>query len=163
MCPVYVSLFRPPPPHFFLLFSLAAVNPDVYTGSSALAPACRVPGVLSAVRDVRQQTGMAWPAGRAVLDGSAVSIVDRQACGSDLPVTGCQCRRRATNQHSPPVIPPDYRQRGSSEFSTWHPDSTAPPHRCCTVLPLWLLNSVVFFIYEMHWCGSWLSNSVVLY
>lgn len=49
----------PPPPHFFLFLSLAAVNPDVYTGSSALAPACRVPGVLSAVRDVRQQTGMA--------------------------------------------------------------------------------------------------------
>lgn len=44
---------------FFLPFSLAAVNPDVYTGRSALAPACRVPGVLSAVRDVRQQTGMA--------------------------------------------------------------------------------------------------------
>lgn len=83
------------------LFSLAAVNPDVYTGSSALAPACRVPGVLSAVRDVRQQTGMAWPAGRAVLDGSAVSVVDRQACGSDLTVTGCQSHRRATNQHSP--------------------------------------------------------------
>lgn len=44
---------------FFLPFSLAAVNPDVYTGRGALAPACRVPGVLSAVRDVRQQTGMA--------------------------------------------------------------------------------------------------------
>lgn len=113
-----------PLPLFFLLFSLAAVNPDVYTGSSALAPACRVPGVLSAVRDVRQQTGMAWPAGRAVLDGSAVSVVDRQACGSDLPVTGCQSHRRATNQHSPPVIPPDYRQRGSSEFSTWHAASS---------------------------------------
>lgn len=40
-------------------FFLAAVNSDVYTGSSALAPAHRVPGVLSAVTDVQQQTGMA--------------------------------------------------------------------------------------------------------
>ncbi|CAB1437442.1 unnamed protein product [Pleuronectes platessa] len=62
-------------------FTSRPVNPDVYTGSSALAPACRVPG--------------------------------------------CQSRRRATNQHSPPVIPPDYRQRVSSESSTWHPDFTA--------------------------------------
>lgn len=132
-------MYAPSSSSFSTLFSLAAVNPDVYTGSSALAPAGRVPGVLSAVRDVRQQTGMAWPAGRAVLDGSAVSVVDRQACGSDLPVTGCQSRRRATNQHSPPVIPPDYRQKESSEFSTWHPDSTAssPPllYSTATVAP----------------------------
>lgn len=149
----------PPPPHFFLLFLLAAVNPDVYTGSSALAPACCVPGVLSAVRDVRQQTGKAWPAGRAVLDGSAISVVDRQACGSDLPVTGCQSHRRATNQHSPPVIPPDCRKRGSSEFSTWHTDSSASSP---AVHPLWLLNAVDFFICEKHWWGSWLCNSVAL-
>lgn len=144
-------------------FSMPAVNPDVYTGSSALAPACCVPGVLSAVKDVRQQTGMAWPAGRAVLDGSAVSAVDRQACGSDLPVTGCQSHRRATNQHSPPVIPPDYRQRGSSEFSTWHPDSTASSPAAVQCIHCGFGYSVDFFICEMHWCGGWLSNSVALY
>lgn len=105
------------------LFSLAAVNPDVYTGSSALAPACWVPGVLSAVRDVQQQTGMAWPAGRAVLDGSAVSVVDRQACGSDLPVTGCQSCRRATNQHSPlsSHLTIDRGEALNSQLGTWTP------------------------------------------
>lgn len=126
-----------PASHFFLLSSLAAANPDVYTGSSALAPACRVPGVLSAVRDVWQQTGMAWPAGRAVLDGSAVSIVDRQPCGSDLCVTGCQSHQRATNQHSPSVIPPDYRQGKLWILNMAHRLLCLLPC-CCTIHSLWL-------------------------
>lgn len=64
-----------------------------------------------------------------MLDGSAVSVADRRACGSDLSVTGCQSCRRATNQHSPPVIPPACRQRGGPEFSSWHPHPTASsPH-----------------------------------
>lgn len=62
-----------------LSLSEAAVNPDVCTQVALLwPPACRVPGVLSAVRDVRQQTGMARPGGPGPCwTGSAVSGTDR--------------------------------------------------------------------------------------
>lgn len=142
------SLSPPLPPLLLqsFPFSLAAVNLDVYTGSSTLASACRVPGVLSAVRDVRQQTGMAWPAGRAVLDGSAVSVVDRQACGSDLPVTGCQSCRRATYQHAPlsSHLTTDRGEALNSQLGTQTP---LLPAGCCTVRPLLTLTS--YFAYEV--------------
>lgn len=107
-------------------FSLAAVNPDVYTGSRSLASAGCVPGVLSAVTDVRRQAEMAWPAGRAMLDGSAVSVVDRQACGSDLSVTGCQRTTREPPGSTHPLSSHLTTDRGealNSQLAT--PDSSA--------------------------------------
>lgn len=107
---------------------------------------------LSETSDSR--TGMAWPAGRAMLDGSAVSVVDRQACGSDLPVTGCQSHRRATRQHSPL----------SSHLTTDGGEALNPNLACrlpcflpcCSIVhPMWLLKCADCFTCEIYWLARW--------
>lgn len=154
-------MYAPSSSSFSTLFSLAAVNPDVYTGSSALAPAGRVPGVLSAVRDVRQQTGMAWPAGRAGQPSAlwtdrhvaVISLWQAVRAAGEPPTS-----TRPLSSH----LTTDRRKALNSQLGTRTPPLPLP--HCCTVQPLWLLNSVGFLrqISEMHWCGRALGKTVTL-
>lgn len=133
-----------------LSLSEAAVNPDVCTQVALLwPPACRVPGVLSAVRDVRQQTGMARPGGPGPCwTGSAVSGTDRHvAVISPWQAVSEPPRGHQTAAAPPPVIPPDCWQRGRAGFSTWH---HLP---CFTVRPLChLIFGTVFSVMARRPC-----------
>lgn len=155
-----VYALSPLPPPLFPLLSLAAVNPDVCTGNSALAPACRVPGVLSAVRDVWQQDrdGMTSGPGH-------VGRVSRQRCGQTGMWQWSPCDRLSepSESHQPALAPchPTWLQ---TEGRLWILDLAhglvSSLSCCCTVQPLWPLNSAHFLNCEACWCRDWLRNSV---
>lgn len=96
-----------------------------------------------------------------------VGRVSRQCCGQTGMWHWSPCDRLSEppQSHQPALAPchPTWLQ---TEGKLWILNLAPGLHcflpRCCTVHPLWLLNSVGFFICEMHWCGGWLSNSVAL-
>lgn len=139
-------------------FSLAAVNPDACTGSDALAPAGCVPGVLSAVRDVRQQArdGMTSGPGH-------VGRVSRQRCGQTGMWQWSRCDRLSESHQAvltlchPTWLQKLWIQILAPRLLVFHP-------RCFTPTSIvGLLNSADFFIWEMHRWGGWLGNSVAQY
>lgn len=97
-----------------------------------------------------------------------VGRVSRQRCGQTGMWQWSPCDRLSEppESHQPALAPchPTWLQ---TEGKLWILNLAHKLHcflpRCCTVHPLWLLNSVGFYICELHWRGGWLSNSVALH